>query len=180
MSPVPSLLKSSRVSVTAVSNTGPAFFEMAYRTVSGFSCISRWLWAKLPRWLSVWPGGTNSEWKIPLKRERERERDEEEDKKSQRAFVVDPKLPRSLRTRRGRYCPLTGLLLGFWDVTINPRFISRLSGAVWLLQWLLNDVWNPITHAETLYLKVSVRTLIWILEKWAKIILCLKRIAWYF
>jgi hypothetical protein len=74
--------------------------------------------------------------KNTLTREREsergeRERDkEEEDKRSQLAFVVDPKLPRSLRTRRGRYCPVRGLLFDFWEVTVNPRFISRLSYAV--------------------------------------------------
>lgn len=137
------------------------FFEMAYRTVSGYSCISGSLWTKLPRWLSVWPGGTNSKWKIPSQK---RDEEEKEDKSSQLAFVVDSKLPRFLRTRKGRYCPLAGLLFGFWDVTVNPLFISRLSDSVWLLQWLLNDLWNPVTHAKVLYLKVSVWTLIRIPE----------------
>jgi hypothetical protein len=64
----------------------------------------------------------------PAKKKRDKE--EEEDKRSQLAFVVDPKLPRFLRTLRGSYCPLTGLLFDFWDITVKPRFISRLSDAV--------------------------------------------------
>ena len=129
MSPFPNLLKSSKVSVTTVSNTEPAFLKWRIGRSAVFPAFQG-LYGQNS--LADYPCGLEEQIpneKYPRKKKKKSD-EEEEDKRSQLAFVVDPKLPRSLRTRRGRYCPLTGLLFDFWDVTVKPRFISRLSDAV--------------------------------------------------